>query len=674
MEKHFPHVLEKFKKLGLHSLSPSEVCMTCMVPSWGEYFYSNTRSDWSEQLDLYLPFLETHLDNPDKAHRFAAGKIFLQCLDSYSTSEKIQPKYSIVDDGVLKKISQTLKEKNISLLQLLLNNDKNCDGFMTKSELLQVFEKLELSPFDIISALRIAGFRDGVDFVSIASFCDLIGRVNSERKLKEYNILTKLLNLFAKQPGGTAKVFKVLDKNGDGHISLNEFRNGVFQLGIDLSIKECKYIFAILDRDNSNTVSLHELGAKLASIKGNSKRIVQTPNRNNEFTNPGEIIITLLKGNLPHDAIITLTIQNASYSTTQFPCYGEICRLKTTKSLTRELQISTAGIPPVKIKIAACFSKETLFSAKIGHFSLQFSASFELHIGADYKEIRAATLIQRAWRVYRQKVFTKGPKKLATRKTIAIYGKRFLLGIYTIDSGYYCQLHPTDTSQIPADTIIASAAFPHQPLEELLEKIQINPNLTLSTTPQKLRIKGNLWVELVKIVNANQVDLVLTEKKTSLASVGDKFEFKDLAISRICDLTYEVNGNTGGIGWMHALYTPFRWSVTSVVNVPGKTCVVVRFKWVPGARIGEIEQAAAFIQKQWKEKKKQQSVVERKKVKKGGKVYVISVGLDADRFNVTLHVLENNGKYLLLDTQVTALKDPKEIISRVKILNNKISF
>ncbi|OMJ83032.1 hypothetical protein SteCoe_16124 [Stentor coeruleus] len=672
MEKYFPKIVKKYKTLGISSLTPGEVCLTCLYPNFSEYFYQETNEEWSQILESYLPVLSDHLEYPEKAYRYAAGKMFLQCLDLQNISEKIVPKFSLTDDTILKKIAQVVKDKNLSLIQILTSNDKDSDGFLDKTEFVRAIEKLDLSPYDIIASIRIAGFRSGVDYVPISSFCDLISRRNYERKLKEYNLLTKILNLFAKQPGGIELIFRSLDKNRDGKVTLQEFRQGCLNLNISLSLKECNYIFAILDRDNSKSISLNELKAKLNEVSGKGRGLIAPMRKKSSLEPPGEFVVKILRGNVPHDATLVIKIASVIYRTKMYPVYGEICRLKGQKTIKAVLEIRYGDNGDGKADISESFGREAIIPVKIGHYEIEVSVRYEKIVGEDFKETQAVTVIQRAWRKYRAKIFTKTPKKLITRKTISAYNKRFLMGIYSIDSGYYCQLHPADTNQIPLDTIISSNNFPIQPQEILIEKLQINPNLSITIEPNKLRIKGNLWVELVKLNNTQSVEISLNNNINIFSSLGDKAEFKDIKISRPCDLDYTANGNKGKLYWIHALYTPYKWTITSIIGLPGRSSFTIRFNWVPGVKVGEIEQAASLIQQQWKAKKQQRKIIDRKRFKKNNKSYILTVTDENIGLVLMLYILEDTGNQTLLDTVKTSSKDLKTIYSKLRITNNKI--
>lgn len=612
MEKYFPGLVSKYKQLGLSHLTPSEVLLTALVPSFSEYFYEKTGQSWPEILDSYHPILENHLEHPDKTYRFSSGKAFLHCLDLYSTSNQVIPKYTLTDDSVLQKLSESLKAKNQSLIKILVQSDVDCDGFMTKSELVTALEKLEMSPYDIISCIRIAGYRPGINFVPIAGFCDLIGRVGSERKIKEFNLLTKVLNTFATQPGGVDQVFRALDKNRDGRLSFQEFRAGVKALQLDIDLKDSKNLFVLLDRDNSKTISLIEFKAKLQELGARPRRIVPVA-RSTSFDPPGEFHIKFLKGTLPNDAVLGIELQRSQVKTSQTPIWGETLRLKANKRSNCQLLLDYKGSIGT-IDLAISISKEARLYTKLGHFEVTIISKYVQITGEDLKEQKAAIVIQRAWRRYSSNIFSsKTPKKLLTRKTISAHNKRFLLAVYSVANGLYCQLHPAFTDQIPQDTILSYGLFPEQELESLLSKVVINPNLTITTSPDKSRIRGNLWVELIKITNVAGLVISFAGQNFEFNSVGDKAEIKDVKISKPLDLNYKANTSQGSVFWVHALACPYKWTVPAIVSLPAKANFSLRFRWLIGSHLGELEKAAILIQKQWKEKQRQRKVVRRKK-------------------------------------------------------------
>ena len=360
----------------------------------------------------------------------------------------------------------------------------------------------------------------------------------------------------------------------------------------------------MLDRDNSKSLSLVEFKKKLQELGARPKRILPAQ-RNTQFDPPGEFVIKFLNGTLPHDAVLNLELQKTKAKSTLFPVWGETIRMRGSKRLNCSLTIEHQGRIGV-LDVSVATVRESKLFTKIGHFEVGVIVRFENVLGEDFKEMRAASIIQGAWRRYRGKF--RGfavQKKLICRKTVSAFGKRFLMGVYKTETGVWCQLHPAFTDQIPQDTVLSCGSFQIEDVDLLMAQVVVNPNLSLSLVPDKARIRGNLWVELVKLSGISGLSVSLGSELRNLQAVGDKVEFKEVKLSKPTDLSYSANNSQGSVFWFHALSAPYKWSVPSVVLLPGKTSFSLRFRWLIGARLGELEQAAIFIQKQWKEKQRQ---------------------------------------------------------------------
>jgi Ca2+-binding EF-hand superfamily protein len=64
---------------------------------------------------------------------------------------------------------------------------------------------------------------------------------------------------------GLARMFKILDNNGNRQIDLEEFYWGIKELGIGLSEAEASSVLAAFDRDGSGTVNFDEF---LRALRG----------------------------------------------------------------------------------------------------------------------------------------------------------------------------------------------------------------------------------------------------------------------------------------------------------------------------------------------------------------------------------------------------------------------
>ena len=278
LESYHEAILKKYEFSGISSLSPSEVCLTLISPSWEYNFFKTTKTHWLKVVGSYRSTLLSHLksssddqqkkkDLENSCLRQQAGRSFLELLDNISISHEgniSDP--SLKDDYILERLKDSLVKCNISLMNLLLKNDFNHDGFINKSELVSGLEEIKMAPQDIVALLRIAGYRSGVDRIPIAGFSDLISKRGDDRKKEEYALFTKVLNAFNSKDKNLSKVFAYLDANKDGSITEDELRKGLNTMNISLNIAECKKVFAILDKDRSGSISLDELKKRLATL------------------------------------------------------------------------------------------------------------------------------------------------------------------------------------------------------------------------------------------------------------------------------------------------------------------------------------------------------------------------------------------------------------------------
>ena len=301
LESYHSAILLKYKSSGLSSLTPSEICLTLLSPSWEFHFLKEEKSSWLLELSSYIPTLLEHLKQSSSEHlqykaqeslliRQQAGKKFIECLDSITRSKQgsiSDP--NLKDDVILERLKETLAKKNSTLINLLLKNDSNHDGMMNKSEFINVLESLALAPQEIIALIRIAGFRTGVDLIPISGFADFLSRRGEDRKKEEYALFTKLLSVLTEAGRSLEKAFALLDSNKDGVITIDEFRAELAKLNAGFSFSECKEVFTVIDKDRSGSISLEELKGKLSVLlPAGSKKESRKPG--------GLVTVNVLKG------------------------------------------------------------------------------------------------------------------------------------------------------------------------------------------------------------------------------------------------------------------------------------------------------------------------------------------------------------------------------------------
>ncbi|KRW98287.1 hypothetical protein PPERSA_01725 [Pseudocohnilembus persalinus] len=85
-----------------------------------------------------------------------------------------------------------------------------------------------------------------------------------QRQVAEERLFQKILDAFASKKKTVEQVFNELDIDGNGELSLTEFRKGLESLKIILSPKDLNNIFCIFDKDKSNSISLLEMKQELA--------------------------------------------------------------------------------------------------------------------------------------------------------------------------------------------------------------------------------------------------------------------------------------------------------------------------------------------------------------------------------------------------------------------------
>lgn len=278
LESYHEGILKKYEYSGISSLSPSEVCLTLISPSWEYSFFKATKTHWLSIISHYRPSLLSHLkassDEQTKKNelensslRQQAGKVFLDLLDTISIPHSGSPSEpSLKDDHILERLKEALGKKNHTLLNLLVKNDSNHDGFMNKSELVSALEEIAMTPHDIVALIRIAGYRPNVDKIPIAGFAEFLNKRGDDRKTEEYALFTKVLNAFNSKDKNLSKVFAFLDTNKDGVVTLEEMKIGLSSMNVNLTLAECKQVFMVLDKDRSGSISLDELKKRLNTL------------------------------------------------------------------------------------------------------------------------------------------------------------------------------------------------------------------------------------------------------------------------------------------------------------------------------------------------------------------------------------------------------------------------
>lgn len=93
--------------------------------------------------------------------------------------------------------------------------------------------------------------------VGLAQFCSRLGEssIGMSREVDNAKVVRNLI----KASGDVEKVFKSIDKSGDGYIDSLEFQHAVTKLGAGLSARECQGVFTHLDKNGDGGLSLDEM-------------------------------------------------------------------------------------------------------------------------------------------------------------------------------------------------------------------------------------------------------------------------------------------------------------------------------------------------------------------------------------------------------------------------------
>ncbi|KAM7538893.1 hypothetical protein Aperf_G00000056269 [Anoplocephala perfoliata] len=96
---------------------------------------------------------------------------------------------------------------------------------------------------------------------------------------------------------GLGRQFRVIDDDGNKHLSKEEFIKGCHDFKVDLTKEEVDQLFAEIDRDNSNTLDFEEFLEALRPPMSESRRkLVETVFKKMDKTGDGFITADDLKG------------------------------------------------------------------------------------------------------------------------------------------------------------------------------------------------------------------------------------------------------------------------------------------------------------------------------------------------------------------------------------------
>jgi Ca2+-binding EF-hand superfamily protein len=136
--------------------------------------------------------------------------------------------------------------------------DSNGDGTIDRAEFERAMRLLNPSvAAEDVERLWAHVDTAGQGKVGLAQFCSRLGE-SSVGMSKEVDNANAVRNLI-KASGDVDKVFKSIDKSGDGFIDPLEFKQALTRLGAGLSARECQAVFSHLDKNGDGGLSLDEL-------------------------------------------------------------------------------------------------------------------------------------------------------------------------------------------------------------------------------------------------------------------------------------------------------------------------------------------------------------------------------------------------------------------------------
>ena len=196
----------------------------------------------------------------EKAIRFKSGQAFLAALDAKQgkgvPSREID--LNLRDDRAIVKMYRALKDNPPTLEERLKLQDKDADGKLNKAEFTKFLEGLKLSPKDILSLLRVAGFYGGKELVEITEFIKILKERPKMREKWEEALFFKILDHFNENGIDIDNAFQIMDISGDGNLSMGELQEGLAKFNIKITEKDLYALFDIFDESDDGMIQLEE--------------------------------------------------------------------------------------------------------------------------------------------------------------------------------------------------------------------------------------------------------------------------------------------------------------------------------------------------------------------------------------------------------------------------------
>lgn len=244
----------------------------------------------------------------DRALRFKAGQMFLSCLEEVknrssatseqmptATNKKEEPQkfgdeldsFDPADDYALIRLLKKLEGNPPSLHQRLLNADNTGTGILTISQYTKVLENLQIPPQDVISLLRLAkAFETGSGKFRVKDFMMHLNNRAEQREKWEHELFVRVLSYLRQTNLSLHEAFGFFDVNQNGKIEFEEMAEAFNAMKIRLPRQDLKAIFAVMDKDGSGEISLEEFEEKLISVGGADLKSKPVENKEELIDNP----------------------------------------------------------------------------------------------------------------------------------------------------------------------------------------------------------------------------------------------------------------------------------------------------------------------------------------------------------------------------------------------------
>lgn len=179
----------------------------------------------------------------------------------------------------LQEVMKTVVESGGTIEQIFNHFDKDSEGTISRDELAEGISSMKhfkaLTETDVKDLVALLD-TDGDGTISLQEFKNFINispqaikKINTERQSNQIlERLRAILKGAQAQNKSPQDVFAHLDKNGDGDLTLSELKDGLLKIKGFSSFSEEAYqeLFRIIDKDGSNSVTVDEFIALIMSV------------------------------------------------------------------------------------------------------------------------------------------------------------------------------------------------------------------------------------------------------------------------------------------------------------------------------------------------------------------------------------------------------------------------